>query len=158
MVGRPEELSQSLPNFRFRLSVVCNQKSLNVLEQSCNVYWSKVWIQLTPKLKCAIYITAVPLSIWPACTGFVVVVSIPPLDESLCVQLFYCTYIRPQSGTPSERDGWKCQNCLKCSYSKDFKLFVLGRISFLITGLSFESAILMLVSCSFCCCRWSSCT
>ena len=49
MVGRPEVLSQSLPRFRYRLSVVY-QKSLNVSEQNCNVYWSKVWIQLTPKL------------------------------------------------------------------------------------------------------------
>ncbi len=41
MVGRPEVLSQSLPSFRYRLSVVY-QKSLNVSEQNCNVYWSKV--------------------------------------------------------------------------------------------------------------------
>ena len=41
MVGRPEELSQSLPSFRYRFSVVY-QKSLNVSEQNCNVYWSKV--------------------------------------------------------------------------------------------------------------------
>ena len=41
MVGRPELLSQSLPSFRYRLSVVY-QKSLNVSEQNCNVYWSKV--------------------------------------------------------------------------------------------------------------------
>ena len=40
-VGRPEVLSQSLPSFRYRLSVVY-QKSLNVWEQNCNVYWSKV--------------------------------------------------------------------------------------------------------------------
>ena len=37
MVGRPEVLSQSLPSFRYRLSVVY-QKSLNVSEQNCNVY------------------------------------------------------------------------------------------------------------------------
>ena len=49
MVGRPELLSQSLPSFRYRLSVV-HRKYLNVSEQNCNVYWSKVWIQLTPKL------------------------------------------------------------------------------------------------------------
>ena len=49
MVGRSEVLSQPLPSFRYRLSVVY-QKSLNVSEQNCNVYWSKVWIQLTPKL------------------------------------------------------------------------------------------------------------
>ena len=60
MVGRPEVLSQSLPSFRYRLSVV--KKSLNVAEQNCNVYWSKVLIQLTPKLKCGIYSSAVPLS------------------------------------------------------------------------------------------------
>ena len=62
LVGRPGVLSQSLaslPSFRFRLSVVY-QKSLNVSEQNCNVYWSKVWIQLTPKLKCVIYSAAVP--------------------------------------------------------------------------------------------------
>ena len=41
MVGRPEVLSQSLPSFRYRLSFV-SQKSLNVSEQNCNVYWSKV--------------------------------------------------------------------------------------------------------------------
>ena len=41
MVGRPEVLSQSLPSFRYRLSVVY-QKSLNVSEQNCNIYWSKV--------------------------------------------------------------------------------------------------------------------
>ena len=41
MIGRPEVLSQSLPSFRYRLSVVY-QKSLNVSEQNCNVYWSKV--------------------------------------------------------------------------------------------------------------------
>ena len=41
IVGRPEVLSQSLPSFRYRLSFVY-QKSLNVLEQTCNVYWSKV--------------------------------------------------------------------------------------------------------------------
>ena len=40
IVGRPEVLSQSLPSFRYRLSVVY-QKSLNVLEQNCNVYWSR---------------------------------------------------------------------------------------------------------------------
>ena len=40
MVGRPELLSQSLPSFRCRLSVVY-QKSLNVPEQNCQVYWSK---------------------------------------------------------------------------------------------------------------------
>ena len=59
LVGRPGVLSQSLaslPSFRFRLSVVY-QKSLNVSEQNCNVYWSKDWIQLTPKLMCAIYST-----------------------------------------------------------------------------------------------------
>ena len=60
MVGRQEVLSQSLPSLRYRLSVVC-QKSLNVSEQNCNVYWSKVWIQLTPKLMCTIYSTAIPL-------------------------------------------------------------------------------------------------
>ena len=38
MVGRPEVLSQSLPSFRYRLSVVY-QKSLNVSEQNCNIYW-----------------------------------------------------------------------------------------------------------------------
>ena len=41
LVGRPEVLSQSLPSFRYRLSVVY-QKSLNVSEQNCNIYWSKV--------------------------------------------------------------------------------------------------------------------
>ena len=60
MVWRPEVLSQSLPSFRYRLSFVY-QKSLNVPEQTCNVYWSKVWIQLTPKLMCAMYSTAMPL-------------------------------------------------------------------------------------------------
>ena len=40
-VGKPEVLFQSLPSFRYRLSVVY-QKSLNVSEQNCNVYWSKV--------------------------------------------------------------------------------------------------------------------
>ena len=40
MVGRPEVLPQSLPSFRYRLSVV--YLNLNVLEQNCNVYWSKV--------------------------------------------------------------------------------------------------------------------
>ena len=49
MVGRPELLSQFLPSFMYRLSVV-HRKYLNVSEQNCNVYWSKVWIQLTPKL------------------------------------------------------------------------------------------------------------
>ena len=61
MVGRPELLSQSLLSFRYRLSIIY-QRSLNVSEQDCNFYWSKVWIQLTPKLMCAIYSTAVPLS------------------------------------------------------------------------------------------------
>ena len=60
MVGRPEVLSQSLPSFRYRFSFVY-QKSLNVSEQNCNLYWSKLWIQLTTKLMCAIYNTAVPL-------------------------------------------------------------------------------------------------
>ena len=41
MVGRPDVLSQSLPSFRYRLSIVY-QKSLNVSEQNCNVYWLKV--------------------------------------------------------------------------------------------------------------------
>ena len=41
LVGRPEESSQSLPSFRYRFSVVY-KKSLNVSEQNCNVYWSKV--------------------------------------------------------------------------------------------------------------------
>ena len=41
MVGRPKVLSQSLPSFRYRLSFV-DQKSLNVSEQTCNAYWSKV--------------------------------------------------------------------------------------------------------------------
>ena len=41
MVGRPEVISQSLPSFRYRLSVAY-QKSLHVSEQNCNVYWSKV--------------------------------------------------------------------------------------------------------------------
>ena len=59
MVGRPEVLSQSRPSFRCRLSVVY-QKSSNVSEQHCNVYWSEVWIQLTPKLMCAIYSTTIP--------------------------------------------------------------------------------------------------
>ena len=66
IVGRrPEVLSQSLPSFRYRLSVlsVVYQKSLNVSEKNCNVNQSKVWIELTPifKLMCAIYSTAVPL-------------------------------------------------------------------------------------------------
>ena len=61
MAGRPDVLSQSLPSFRYRLSIVY-QKSLDVPEQKSNVYWSKVSIQLTPKLMCAIYSTAVPLS------------------------------------------------------------------------------------------------
>ena len=60
MVRRPEVLSQSLPSFRYRLFVVY-QQSLNVSEQTCNVYWSKVWIRLTPKLKCALYSAAIPL-------------------------------------------------------------------------------------------------
>ena len=37
MIGRPDVLSQSLPRFRYRLSVVY-QRSLNVLKQNCNVY------------------------------------------------------------------------------------------------------------------------
>ena len=41
MVGRPEVLSQSLPSFRYRLSVVY-QESLNISEQNSNVYWSNV--------------------------------------------------------------------------------------------------------------------
>ena len=41
MVGRPEVLSQSLPSFRYRLSVVY-QKSPNASEQNCHVDWSKV--------------------------------------------------------------------------------------------------------------------
>ena len=41
LVGRLEVLSQSLPSFRYRLFVVY-QKSLNVSEQNCNVYWSNV--------------------------------------------------------------------------------------------------------------------
>ena len=61
MVGRPEVLSQCLPSFRYRLSVVY-QRSLNVSEQNCNVCCSKVWIQLTPKRMCAIYSTALPLT------------------------------------------------------------------------------------------------
>ena len=40
MVGRPEVLSQSVPSFRYRLSVIY-RKSLNVSEQNCNVYCSK---------------------------------------------------------------------------------------------------------------------
>ena len=68
MVGRPEVLSQSLASFRYRLSVVY-QKSLNVSEQNCNVYWSKVWIQMTPKLMRAIYGTSVSLrAIQHGCT------------------------------------------------------------------------------------------
>ena len=46
MVERPEMLSQSLPSFRYRLCClseisrcVVYQKSLNVSEQNCNVYW-----------------------------------------------------------------------------------------------------------------------
>ena len=62
MAGRPEVLSQSLPSFRYRLSDVY-QKSLNASEQNCNVYCSKVWIQLTPKLMCAMYSKAIPLLI-----------------------------------------------------------------------------------------------
>ena len=61
MVGIPGVLSQSLPTFRYRLSFVY-QKFLNESEQNCNVYWSKVWIQLTPKLMCAMYSAAVPLN------------------------------------------------------------------------------------------------
>ena len=61
MARSPEVSSQSLPSFRYRLSVAY-QKSLNVLEQNCNVYWSKVRIKLTPKLMCAIYSTVVPLN------------------------------------------------------------------------------------------------
>ena len=41
MVGRPEVLSQSLPSFSYKPSLVY-QKSLNVSEQTWNVYWSKV--------------------------------------------------------------------------------------------------------------------
>ena len=41
MLGRPEVLSQSLPSSRYRFSVVY-QKSVNVSEQNCHVYWSKV--------------------------------------------------------------------------------------------------------------------
>ena len=41
MIGKLEVLSQTLPSFMYRLSVVY-QKSLNVSEQNCNVYWSKV--------------------------------------------------------------------------------------------------------------------
>ena len=41
MVGRSEVLSQSLPSFRYRLSVVY-QRFLYVSEQNCNVYWSEV--------------------------------------------------------------------------------------------------------------------
>ena len=41
MVGRPEVLSQSLLSFRYNLSVVYHIY-LNVSEQNCNVYWSKV--------------------------------------------------------------------------------------------------------------------
>ena len=59
MVGRPEVLSQSQRSFRYRLSFVY-QISLNISEQNCNVCRSKVWIQLTPELICAIYSTAVP--------------------------------------------------------------------------------------------------
>ena len=72
MVWRPKMLSQSLPSFRYRLFVVY-QKSLNVSEQNCNVYWWKVSFQLTPKLKSTIYGTTVPLTqyhtvvTWKAC-------------------------------------------------------------------------------------------
>ena len=45
---------------------VVYQKSLTVSEQNCNVYWSKVWMKLTPKLMCAIYRTAIPISIYMA--------------------------------------------------------------------------------------------
>ena len=62
MVGRPDVLPHSLPSFRYRLSFVY-QKSLNVSELNCDAYWSKVWIQLTPKLTCAIYRMAVPLKL-----------------------------------------------------------------------------------------------
>ena len=41
MVDRPEVLSLSLPSFRYRFSIVY-QKSLDVSEQNCTVYWSKV--------------------------------------------------------------------------------------------------------------------
>ena len=41
MAGRSEVLSQSLPSFKYRLFVFY-QKSLIVLEQKCNVYWSRV--------------------------------------------------------------------------------------------------------------------
>ena len=41
------------------------QLSLNVSEQNCNVHWSMVWVQLTPKLMCAFYSMAVPLSLQP---------------------------------------------------------------------------------------------
>ena len=81
MVGRPGVLSQSLTNFMYRLSVVY-QKSLNVSEQNCIVYLSKVWIQLTPKLLCAIYNTAVPLS---------------PNTE----QAFLLTFVRTKRWSPS---------------------------------------------------------
>ena len=41
MVERPELLSQSLPSFTYRLSVVY-ERSLDVSEQNCQAYWSKV--------------------------------------------------------------------------------------------------------------------
>ena len=59
MVWRPEVLSQSLPSLRYRLTFVY-QKSLNVSEQTWYVYWPMGWIQLTPKLMCAIYCAAIP--------------------------------------------------------------------------------------------------
>ena len=37
MVGRPEVLSQSLPSYRYRFSVVY-QKFLNASEQNCYIY------------------------------------------------------------------------------------------------------------------------
>ena len=45
VIGIPEVLSQSLPSFRHKLSVVY----MNLKMQQSRTYWSKVWIQLIPK-------------------------------------------------------------------------------------------------------------
>ena len=92
LVGRPKLLSQSLPSFRYRFC--CFQESLNVSEQNCNVYWSKVWIQLTQILVCAIYSTAVPLNVFAGLLSVkVVVVVVVVAVSSLARILGECSTI-----------------------------------------------------------------
>ena len=61
MVGRPALLSQSLPSFRYRLSLFTS--NLNMYRsRTVMCTGQRFETKLTPNLMCAIYSTAVPLS------------------------------------------------------------------------------------------------